>query len=99
MIVVMEKGITEPVNLGSGQETRIRDVVEAIVECLDNKPRVEWDVSKPSGDSKRVMDVSRARSAGFAPKISLKEGIRETLAWYRANRESADHRYNVFVRR
>jgi dTDP-D-glucose 4,6-dehydratase len=44
-----------------------------------------------------VLDVSRARALGFEPQISLEDGIREVIAWYRNNREAATRRYNVFT--
>ena len=57
-----------------------------------------WDTSKPSGDKKRVMDISRAASmSGWEPKISLEEGVKETMNWYRNNQDLIDTRYNVFT--
>jgi len=56
-----------------------------------------WDTSKPSGDKKRLMDISRAKSIGWSPNISLAEGIKETMAWYKENKGSLDKRYNVFT--
>lgn len=97
MLLVMEKEFRQPVNLGSGVGVRIRDLVEVIVSCLDPAPKIVWDASRPSGDSKRLMDVSRARSLGFEPAISLERGIRETIAWVRDHRESVNQRYNIFT--
>jgi GDP-L-fucose synthase len=97
MLKVMESGTHDPVNLGSGTGVTVRDVVEMILKNLDPQPKIEWDITKPSGDKKRLMDVSRARALGFTPRISLEEGIRSTIAWYRANQSEVDKRYNVFV--
>ena len=95
MIFVMENDIYEPVNLGSGEEISIKELVEIIVDCMDKKPEIVWDTDKPCGDRKRVMDMSRMRKYGFKPTVSLKEGIRDTIAWYRTQR--APHAvYNVF---
>ena len=58
---------------------------------------IEWDVTKPSGDRKRLMDMARARAIGFAPQVSLEEGMAETLAWYPTNRDTAGQRYNAFT--
>lgn len=99
MILVMEKQCRRPVNLGSGAGVRIRDLVEEIVANLDPRPEVVWDLSKPAGDPKRLMDVSRARSLGFEPSVPLKEGIRRTMEWLRAHREPENRRYNVFTER
>jgi GDP-L-fucose synthase len=96
MMMVMEKGCGQPVNLGSGVGVTIRRIVEVIVGNLKAKPEVVWDTSKPSGDRKRLMDMSRARSIGFEPQISIEQGISEVMDWYGKNRGEVDKRYNVF---
>jgi len=97
MIEVFDHSITEPVNLASGKGISIREIVETIVPLVDPQPEVVWDTSKPSGDSRRVLDTSRAESYGIFPKISLKDGICETLEWYKANIENSKMRYNSFT--
>lgn len=97
MMVVMEKNPRVPVNLGSGVEVTIREVVEIIVRNMEVGPKVVWDVSKPSGDKKRLMDISRAKSLGFEPQISMEEGVRETMQWYLKNKDQINNRYNVFT--
>lgn len=97
MLLMMERQVREPVNLGSGTGISIRQLVEIVVANLDPRPEIVWDASKPSGDRKRLMDISRARSIGFEPSISIEEGIRETMAWYRAHRTAGRLRYNVFT--
>lgn len=99
MMRVMEKAPRGPINLGSGVECPIRQVVEIILSNLPQKPQIIWDTSKPSGDKKRLMDVSKARALGFTPQVSLEEGIRKVLTWYLQNRETVDKRYNVFHER
>ncbi|PCI38937.1 MAG: GDP-fucose synthetase [Elusimicrobia bacterium] len=75
----------EPINLGTGIETSIADLTNIIAAAVGYEGNVAWDTSKPDGQSKRFMDVSRARELlGFEAKISLKDGIRETVEWYRA---------------
>lgn len=96
MMIAMEKAGGEPVNLGSGTGISIRRIVEIITGHLDSPPEVIWDTSKPSGDKKRLMDISKARAMGFGPRIRIEEGIREVMNWYRENRGSVDRRYNVF---
>lgn len=96
MMLVMEKMPDGPVNLGSGTGVSIKEIVEAIVENMDARPKVAWDRTKPSGDKKRIMDISRARGLGFKPSITLKEGIRETMEWYRENKDIVGKRYNIF---
>ena len=97
MIEVFEQGITEPINLASGKGISIREIVETIVPLVYPQPEVIWDTSKPSGDSRRVLDTSRAESYGIFPKISLNDGICETLEWYKANMENSKMRYNSFT--
>ena len=81
MIHMVENEVTEPVNLGSGTGHAIEDVAE-IVSDYFNVP-VTWDITKRVGDAKRLMDTTRAKSYGFNPKMSLKEGIEQTIEWYK----------------
>lgn len=97
MIMAMEKMPNQPVNLGCGEGVSVRKIVAIILKHLSAKPNVAWDTSKPAGDKKRLMDISRARAMGWAPRISLDEGIAEVMDWYRDNRELAMKRYNVFT--
>lgn len=97
MLLVMEKMLPYPVNIGSGKGVSIKEIVEIILKNMEVKPRVLWDISKPSGDKRRVMDVSRARSVGFVPEISIEDGIREVMQWYKVNKDVVHKRYNVFI--
>jgi GDP-L-fucose synthase len=97
ILQVAASGEHRPVNLGSGTGYTIKELVDVIVSYLPKKPRVIWDTSKPQGDKKRVLDISRAKALGFAPKISLKEGVRQTLEWYDKNKETAKKRFDVFA--
>lgn len=97
MMLVMEKGYNKPVNLGSGVGITIRELVEIVVDNLETKPKVVWDTSKPAGDKRRVMEMSRARSLGFTPQVSFQTGIKDVMDWYRGNMDAAAKRYNVFT--
>jgi GDP-L-fucose synthase len=96
MMLVVAKGVTEPVNLGSGRSTTIREVVEIAAAAAPRRPEIRWDTSKPAGDRKRIMDMARATAHGFAPRTGIEEGIRSTFAWYLEHRHQADRRYNAF---
>lgn len=96
MMLTLEHITGQPINLGSGVGITIRRIVEIIVSNMETKPEVVWDTSKPSGDKKRVMDISRAKAIGFQPMISIEEGIKEVMDWYLQNRDKVDDRYNVF---
>jgi GDP-L-fucose synthase len=97
MLLMAEKKPDRPVNLGSGRGFSIKELVKTIVSKLDRKPDVKWDISKPTGDRQRIMDVSRAKSMGFAPQISLDQGIGEVIEWYRRNKDITIRRYDVFA--
>lgn len=96
MLVAAEKMPEKPVNLGSGSGYSIRQLAETVVACLDRPVSIHWDVTKPSGDAVRIMDISRAQALGIAPRLSLEEGIRSTLEWYQANRGKTDLRYDIY---
>jgi GDP-L-fucose synthase len=77
-----------PINLGSGQEISIRRLAELIVEMTGFKGRLTWDTSRPNGQPRRALDVSRAEELlGFRASTPFEEGLRRTIAWYEQNRE------------
>jgi GDP-L-fucose synthase len=98
MLLAIEKGTGQAINLGSGRGVSIKEIVDIITGNMKARPKVIWDTSKPSGDRKRVMDISRARAIGFEPKISIEEGIKEVMQWYQENKEIVNKRYNVFTK-
>jgi GDP-L-fucose synthase len=74
----------EPVNLGVGDEIKIRDLVELIAELSGFKGRIVWDATKPDGQPRRCLDVSRAeREFGFRATTGFREGLLRTINWYR----------------
>ncbi|HEV8437222.1 MAG TPA: GDP-L-fucose synthase [Methylomirabilota bacterium] len=74
----------EPVNLGSGQEISIRELVGLIAKLTGFAGRVVWDDSKPDGQPRRMLDTSRAATSfGFVAKTPFEEGLRRTVEWYR----------------
>jgi len=78
----------EPVNIGSGIEITIRELAEKIASLTGFTGRLQWDSSKPDGQPRRCLDVSRAKRAfGFEAKTDFDEGLRATIAWYRENKE------------
>lgn len=98
MMLALEKnpGSEYPVNLGSGSGCSIREVVEVILNNIQNRPRVIYDTSKPSGDKKRILDIKRAKTIlNWEPQISLEDGIKETMSWYREHKGSISNVYNV----
>ena len=80
---------SEPVNVGTGRETRIRDLAEMISELAGFTGETVWDSSRPDGQPTRFLDVSRARERfGFEPEISLEEGLRRTIESFRTTQLS-----------
>ena len=77
---------SEPVNLGSAFEIRIRDLLEMIARLTGFDGRIVWDTSKPNGQPRRKLDTVRAeRYFGFRAHTPFEEGLRQTIEWYRAN--------------
>ena len=73
----------EPVNIGSGTEISIRELVTLIASVSGFDGEIAWDRSKPDGQPRRCLDISRAlKEFGFRANISLEAGIRETVQWY-----------------
>lgn len=99
MLVAAEYGAGGIYNVGHGTAHTIRQLVETVVKHMPSKVEIVWDTSKPSGDRKRLMDISRIQAIGFSPKILLDEGIKETIHWYLKNRITAKNRYDVFDKR
>ena len=73
----------EPVNLGTGREITIRDLVTLIATLTGYDGEIAWDTSKPDGQPRRRLDTTRARERfGFEARTSFAEGLRRTIAWY-----------------
>ena len=74
-----------PVNLGSGDEVKVRTLVETVARLTGFTGRVTWDTSRPNGQPRRRVDTSLAsRAFGFAARVPIAEGLRRTVAWYRS---------------
>lgn len=76
---------SEPVNIGSGSETSIKDLVNLVAELTGFKGKIVWNPSKPDGQPRRCLDTSKAeREFGFKAKSSLEDGLRKTIKWHRS---------------
>lgn len=98
ILLAMDKGQGQAVNLGTGTGCTIKELAETICKVVDPKLKIQWDPTKPSGDKKRLMDMKKAKTVlGFTPQVSLKEGISRTITWYLKNRQNAGKtRYDIF---
>ena len=73
----------EPVNLGAGMEISIHDLTELIARLMDFKGEIRWDKTKPDGQPRRSLDISRAQKEfGFKAQVGFEEGLRRTIDWY-----------------
>ena len=81
----------EPVNIGSGVEISIKALAETTAELVGFTGELRWDTSKPNGQPRRNVDVTRAEHEfGFRAKTSFRDGLRETVAWYREQLEQME---------
>jgi GDP-L-fucose synthase len=79
---------SEPVNIGAGFEITIKELAEKIAKLTGFKGEIRWDSSKPDGQPRRCLDVSKAKKFfGFEAKTPFDEGLRATIDWYEANRK------------
>lgn len=77
----------DPVNLGSGMEISIKDLTETIARHVGFRGEIRWDITKPNGQPRRLLDVSRAdREFGFRARMDFEEGLRRTVEWYQGQR-------------
>jgi len=78
----------DPVNIGAGKEITIRELVNLIAELTGYKGNIVWDTSKPDGQPRRCLDVSKAKNEfGFEAKTGLREGLEKTINWYKENNQ------------
>lgn len=76
----------DPVNLGTGHEITIRDLVEMIARLTGFSGDLRWDTTKPDGQPRRGLDTSRAQSAfGWTAQTALEDGLKQTIDWWRAH--------------
>ncbi len=76
----------DQVNIGSGTDVTIREIAQTIASVIGYNGQTDWDATKPDGAPQKLLDVSTLASAGWTAKINLQEGIKRTVAWYRANK-------------
>jgi GDP-L-fucose synthase len=75
----------DPVNVGSGKEIFLRDLVPVIASLTGFRGRIAWDISQPNGQPRRCLDVSRAeRAFGFRASTDFNLGLRKTIEWYKS---------------
>ena len=90
IILAMERyNKSDPVNIGAGFELSIQELVGLIVELTGFKGRINWDITKPDGQPRRMLDTTKAFTEfGFKAKTSFEQGLKQTIEWYREFRIS-----------
>lgn len=74
----------EPVNLGTGYEISIRDLITLICDLMEFEGEIVWETDKPNGQPRRCLDIERAKRAfGFTAQMDFKQGLKNTIDWYR----------------
>ncbi len=81
----------DPVNVGNGEEISIKSMTETIMRLTNFKGEIKWDASKPDGQPRRMLDVSRAeKEFGFSAKTSFETGVQKTIDWYFGHRQETN---------
>jgi GDP-L-fucose synthase len=70
-------------NVGTGEDLSIKELAEKVARIAGFRGDIEWDVGKPDGTPRKVLNVSRIKALGWKPTITLDEGIASTIAWYK----------------
>jgi len=99
MINVMKKNIQKPINIGSGKGVKIKEIIDILLQSkqLKNKPQIIYNVKMPSGDKKRVLDISLAKKLKLTDNFTpLKIGLENTISWYLQNKRKLNNRFNFF---
>ena len=78
----------EQVNVGTGSDVTIREIAETIAKVLGFEGSTEWDTSKPDGTQQKLLDVSKLAAAGWRSKISLEDGLKSTVDWFKKHQHS-----------
>jgi GDP-L-fucose synthase len=82
-----ERGRVSHINVGSGKDFHIAELAKTVQEIVGYEGDVSWDSSMPDGTPRKLLDISRLTQLGWAPRISLQEGIKSTYEWYLAQSE------------
>ena len=76
---------SEIINIGIGKDLSILELANMVKEVVGYQGNIVWDSSKPEGTPRKLLDVSKIQSLGWKHHINLKEGIKRTYEWYKAN--------------
>jgi GDP-L-fucose synthase len=77
---------SEIINVGTGKDATIKEVVKLLSNIIEYKGQVHWDTSKPNGTPRKVLNIDKIKSLGWNPKISIHDGLYKTYQWYLTHR-------------
>jgi len=102
MIQMVEQNVNTPLNVGSGNFVDIKSIAETVIKHAENtlnrKIDIKWDTTKPTGEKYRVTSIKKSQALlGWSPKVSLDEGIKNTVAWYSKNRTKQIKRHDIMT--
>lgn len=99
MLFAVKNKISEPINLGSGKGTTIKELVTVITSNIGKNTDIKWLNNNTNiGDDIRLFDMTRANSYGFYPQTDLETGIKNTINWFKENKKDIDNRFNAFTK-
>jgi GDP-L-fucose synthase len=84
-VCMMEYNEPLHIHVGTGEDVTIKQLAETIADVAGYDRHINWDVTKPNGTPRKVLNVDKIKSLGWEPKISLREGIENTYQWYKEN--------------
>jgi len=82
---MIEYDSDEIINIGSGEDITIKELTELMAIILNYKGEIRWDTSKPNGTPRKVMNVDKIKSLGWAPKVGIHQGLYQTYEWFKEN--------------
>ena len=85
LLLLQKYDSPEIINVGCGEDISIRELAELICEVVAFDGELTWDVTKPDGTPRKLLDITKIRALGWKPAITLREGIARTYEWFRAN--------------
>jgi GDP-L-fucose synthase len=81
----------DPVNLGTNNEIKIRDLIETICDLMEFKGEILWETDQPNGQPRRCLDTQRAKDRfGFTAQVGFREGMKQTIDWYRKHADEIE---------
>jgi len=75
----------EHINVGTGEDVTIKELAETVAGVVGYDRDIDWDITKPNGTPRKVLNVDKIKALGWEPKIGLREGIESTYQWYKEN--------------